>query len=1156
MGRAEADATFRPPEVTGTVDLERLKPGTQVRFPGRSDVLTLVAVTPGPFWEFFFDGPSGPGKHVLAESELAGIEVIDTVARLRFDGDAIQFRLGMEAHRIDIAFAYEMAAVAVSNVQPLPHQLDAVYDCFLREPRLRFLLADDPGAGKTIMAGLYMKELILRRAGDRILVVVPANLRPQWIRELAERFQLDFVQFGASHFDTFMAGNPWDEFDRVVVSRDFLRTDRAREAFDAAEKDWDLAVVDEAHGFTISVDGKGNIKQKSERYKAAEAVARRSHRMILMTATPHSGRDYSLWALLRLLDLDAWGDRCPRKLEVPHHQFRKVSKEIMRDMAGNKLFKDRHPQRVEYEIAGEEWELYNEVTDFVSKKLKEIRGDRSKATAGFALTTMQRRVASSTRAIRRTLERRLDRIEKALEDPAAYLRSRKAFLASLIVEGEELDDLDEEARWRLEDEALEEWLPDTVAELEAERDALRPLLALAQEVERKRVERKLTELLDVVRNLGLKEDRRKQLLVFTEHKDTLDYLIENLSKDFEVAQIHGRMKLPDRIEQERYFRETAQIMVATEAAGEGINLQFCHLMVNYDIPWNPNRLEQRMGRIHRIGQTEEVYIFNLIATNTREGYVLNVLLKKMENMGVALGDKVFDVVGQALGTNLRELLEAVIAGEMTKEAAAQTFGGEAVDPVTRARAEELLESALARHYLDWETERDRAARAEERRLPPSYFERFFVDAIASAGGRITKRLDPGTWRVDRSPDTLVARSRTASGLRQIAPDYKRLTFDKAIATRPRRGDEEAALPAAELCGPGHPLFDALVSHSIARSAPELGKGAVFFDPDVKAPTILRFLVGAVIDGNGEVVRRTLAAARVFPDARIEVAASASLFDVVPREGATRSAPADPVPIAEPADPGLVMWARQHMFERVFQEAKAEREHVAAIQEDFLKRSFNSQLAQSDAAIISAEEEIDRGVQGAEGRLRKAELAKEQHDQRRRQRLAETDRGRTVVRGEVTVIGSALLLPLPLPVNPAHEVPADRGALDDGEIEQIAVAMARRYETDRGATVRSVEVENVGFDLLSTFDLERRCIEVKGRAGVGRVELTWSEFAKSQELGEDYWLYVVLDCGQPSPRLYRVRDPAKALAGAWEPSLDVRYRVDPEPLIAAAEEAPG
>lgn len=1138
------------------VDLDRLREDAQVRLPGRDDVVTIVKVKPGPFWEFFFEGPSGPGKVVLAESELGHIELIETPAELRFDGDPIQFRLGVEARRIETAFAYDMAAVAVSNIQPLPHQLEAVYDCFLREPRLRFLLADDPGAGKTIMAGLYMKELILRRAGDRILVVTPANLRPQWVRELSERFQLDFVQLGATHFDASITENPWDQFDRLVVSRDFLRTDRAREAFDDADKEWDLAVIDEAHGFTLSVDGRGNIKDRSERYKAAESVARRSHRLVLMTATPHSGRDHSLWALLRLLDIDAWGDRCPKKLEVPAHSFRKVSKEIMRDMAGEKLFKDRHPHRVEYDLVGDEWDLYEAVTDFVSTKLREIRGDSSRSTAGFALTTMQRRVASSTRAIRRTLERRVERIEKALEDPEAYLRNRKAFQASIVDAGEEIDDLEEEERWKREEQALEEWLPDTVFELEAERQALGPLLARAQEVEAKRTERKLTELLDVVRSQGLKEDRRKQLLIFTEHKDTLDYLVENLSSDFEVAVIHGQMKLPDRIAQERYFREKAQIMVATEAAGEGINLQFCHLMVNYDIPWNPNRLEQRMGRIHRIGQTDDVHIFNLIATNTREGYVLNTLLKKMENMGIALGDKVFDVIGQAVATNLRELIEAVLAGEMTKEQAAETFGGAEADPATVTRANELLQSALARHHLDWQTERDRASRAEERRLPPTYFERFFVDAVSFAGGRVVRRLDPGTLRVDKTPDTLVARSRMGTGLRRIEPDYARITFDKAVVARPRRSEEEASLPAAELCGPGHPLFDALVSFVIDRTSAEVARGAVFFDPDIAEPAVVRFLLGDVVDGNGEIVRRTLSVARVSLDGVIERGPTSSLFDVVPPTDEIKPALDSVEAVAAPVDDELVMWARQHLFEPIFEEARDERTQVAAIQDDFLRRSFGSLLAQADGAIIAAEEEIDRGIQGAEGRLRKAELLKEQYDLRKERRLEETRRGRTVSRGVVSVVGSALLLPLPAAADDGLGHPKGHAhGLSDPEIEQIAVRAARRYENDRGATVRSVESDNVGFDLLSLRGLERRCIEVKGRAGIGRVELTWSEFAKCQELGDDYWLYVVLDCAQPEPRLYRVQNPAHTLATAWQPSLDVRYRVEPEPVIEAAKAAP-
>src|SRR6266536_4109301 len=419
-----------------TFDPRLLLPGARIVLPGGGDEVRLVTVTAGPFYDLVYRGPSGLGEVTLAEDELEGIRLVDTPERLLFDANPALFRLGIEARRIQVSFEHDMAALAVSNIQPFPHQLEAVYDCFLREPRLRFLLADDPGAGKTIMAGLYMKELILRRAGDRILVVTPANLQPQWVRELSERFQLDFVQLGAAQFDAALTENPWDQHDRVVVSRDFLRTERAREAFDAAGRDWDLAVIDEAHGFTLSVDGKGAIRDRSERYRAAEAVGRRSHRLILMTATPHSGRDASLWGLLRLLDPDAWGDRCPRRLEVPPQFFRKVSKEIMTDMAGRKLFKDRHPKRVEYEIDGVEWELYEAVTEFVSGRLVAIRREASRSTAGFALTTMQRRVASSARAIRRTLERRLERVEQALEDPVGWLRRRKAFQAALLSDGE------------------------------------------------------------------------------------------------------------------------------------------------------------------------------------------------------------------------------------------------------------------------------------------------------------------------------------------------------------------------------------------------------------------------------------------------------------------------------------------------------------------------------------------------------------------------------------------------------------------------------------------------------------------------------------------------------------------------------------------------
>jgi superfamily II DNA or RNA helicase len=1105
-GRDEHGAKVRREDAGGLpIDLEQLKPDARVRFPGHGEAVTLVAVRPGPFYDFFFVGPGGPGRLTLAEDELGGIELVETIDWLPFDGDASRFRLGIEARRIQTAFTYEMAAVAVSNIDPLPHQLEAVYGDFLREPRLRFLLADDPGAGKTIMAGLYMKELELRHVGDRILVVTPANLRPQWARELSERFQLSFQQMEASVFESNPTENPWDVFDRVIVSRDFLRAERVREALAVAERDWDLAVVDEAHGFTVAVDGKGYIDRRSERYKAAEVVARRAHRLMLLTATPHSGRDASLWGLLRLLDLDAWGDRCPRKLRIPKGVFRRTPKEAMKDMTGRDLFKPRHPQTIGYELQGDEYELYKAVTDFVSRRLAEIRGSQERTTAGFVLTTMQRRMASSVRAIRRSLERRMDRLDRALADPEAYLRSRKSFRDSLLEDPDMLEDLEEEALWRLEEQALDALLPDTVAELEAEQEAVAPLLVQAQELEAKRSERKLTELMDVVHSLGLKEDRSKQLLIFTEHKDTLDYLVENLTDDFEVAAIHGGLKLAERIEQERRFREHAQIMVATEAAGEGINLQFCHLMVNYDIPWNPNRLEQRMGRIHRIGQTEDVYIFNLVAENTREGYVLKTLLTKLERMGEVLGDKVFDVIGATFaGYRLRELIERVIAGEISSEAAAEQVGGPEPDAAILARAKELLQDALAQHHIDWEHERDRSNRAQERRLPPSYFQRFFTNAITLAGGKVSERLDPGTLRVDRAPDTLVARSRAAGAVRRIAPAYERITFDKAVVTRPRRGEEERTLPQAELCGPGHPLFDALVGHVISATSTDVERGAVLYDPDAREPAVLRILSFDAVDGNGDVVRRVFSVAREQLYGRLELARASSLFDFSLDAVRPRSPEIPPV---APQHDDLLTWSRQQVFEQPFSEARGERQSVADIQAEFVRRSFDALMIGADEAALAAEEELERGVGGADGRLRKAELQKETYRVRLAERMAAIDRSRTVTRGPVSVLGSALILPL-------SSTPIDGdGRLSDPEIERIAVGVAMRYERDvRNADVKSVEHDNVGFDLLSLRGIERRCIEVKGRAGVSLVELTWSEFSKAQELAGDYWLYVVLDCG--------------------------------------------
>lgn len=1134
-------------------DPSRLRAAARVRFPGHPVPVTLLQVKSGAFWDFVYRGPAGElGEISLSEVELPEVEVVDPGDARPFDADPRRFRLGVEARRIRLGFQYDMAALAVSNITPLPHQLEAVYGHFLEQPRLRFLLADDPGAGKTIMTGLYLKELQLRRAADRVLIVTPANLRPQWQRELAERFQIDAVQFDRAVFDSAPTQNPWDVHDAVIVSRDFLKTDDVVAALVAAEKDWDLAVIDEAHGFTLQVDGKGLISKKSERYKAAERVANKAHRLVLLTATPHSGRNESLWGLLRLLDVDAYGDRCPGQIELNSRHYSKTSKEQMVNLCGEPLFRPRYPHTVGYELEGAEWDLYQAVTSFVSRELTEIRGEGNHSAAGFALTTMQRRLASSVRAIRRTLERRIDRLEKALENPAIFIRGRRDFREFVFPDSEdEATDLTEEDVWKLEEKALEEWLPHTEAVLEIELDALRPLLTQAQQTEADKVERKLNELLDVVAEQGLRDDPSKKLLIFTEHKDTLYYLVEKLAGDFDVAVIHGGLKLAERIEAERHFRERAQIMIATEAAGEGINLQFCHLLVNYDIPWNPNRLEQRMGRIHRIGQTHDVHIFNLVATNTREGIVLETLLRKLARMAQSLGDPVFDVIGEIFaGYRLRDLLEDVIAGTVSTVEAVSKFGTdpEEFDPTIVARAKQLLGRALATEHIDWRAGRDRTNRAEERRLPPHYLERFFREAVTFAGGKISDRLDPGALRVTRAPDTLVARSRVGNVTRRIAPEYARLTFDKSVAMRPIGTGVEQDAPAAELCGPGHPLFDALIDYVIERTSDDLDRGAAFHDPDVDQPTLLHVITGDIVDGNNELVHCALATVCESPPGYD--ASQRFLYDLLPAV----AVPTDQRPEPQGTD-DLVAWVRKNVIERRYQQSKSEREQVATTQEDFLKKSFQALLARQDQEIYNIEDEVSLNATGAEGRLRKAELAKAQTQQRRDLRLAEALRGSTVRRGPVRILTTCLVLPHPglTDTDQTAAFAAGEHGMNNDEVEQIAIQVTMNHERVNNADlVKSVEADNVGFDVLSIRGIQRRCIEVKGRDGVGNIELTWSEYAKAVELGDDYWLYVVLDCATENSRLYRVQNPVTALSGSIKPHLDVRYGVASQSVIDAAE----
>ena len=627
--------------------ISEIKPNMIVRgsiFPEPVKVITAIPM--GDSIKLIGEGMVTGKVHqpILKEDQVAQLEV--SSEKEPFDGDPVKFRLGIEALRLGLAYEYDpYFSLSIARVDPLPHQLEAVYDYFLKLPRIRFLLADDHGAGKTIMAGLLIKELKVRGLIQRILIVTPANLSFQWQRELKDKFRENFQLIRSDVLRATYGANPWQDINQVITSVSWIsRIEDARESL--MRSNWDLIIVDEAHKMSAYSEEK-----KTLAYKLGESLSDMTDHYLLMTATPHKGDPKNFSLFLKLLDRDVYGDvkSLEKAMEVREAPFylRRVKEALVTfpdpDTGEVKsLFTRRNVLTVNFQIDDEELDFYDRLTQYVeNQSIKAAQDDSARGRAlGFTMAMLQRRFASSIYALRRTLERMKARREKILEDPEAYREEQ--------IKKKVPDDFDD-----LPDEMKEEILADlenVVASIDP--DALREeilelgkLVEIAMPLESREVETKLTKLKEVITENGIFEDQKMKLLLFTEHKDTLDYLAGDgrdgrpLGKlrewGLNITQIHGSMKIGDRdtpgtrIFAEREFRVDCQVLVATEAAGEGINLQFCWYMINYDIPWNPNRLEQRMGRIHRYGQEKDCLITNFVSTNTREGRVLEKLFDRI-----------------------------------------------------------------------------------------------------------------------------------------------------------------------------------------------------------------------------------------------------------------------------------------------------------------------------------------------------------------------------------------------------------------------------------------------------------------------------------------------------------------------------------------------
>ncbi len=1094
--------------------------------------------------------------------------------------DAEKLRILVESFRIRLAYAHDRQfAVSLSGIRTLPHQIEAVYLKMLPQPRLRFLLADDPGAGKTIMAGLLIKELKLRQAIDRVLILCPAPLTIQWQDELLRWFgeQFDII---FSAVDQQQLVNPWQRCSQVIASLDYAKQEDVRER--VWQQHWDLVVIDEAHkcsAYTKHSASRGDEAEKTKRYQLAERLTAQADHVLLLTATPHHGDDDRFAHFVRLLDQDLFPE--PHRLADKAGEIRRDIlrlgpdcpwalrrlKEDLKDIQGRRLFPDRHAHTVTFRLNREEYDLYKAVTAFINRFLPQASG-RKKASVALARTVLQRRLASSTYAICESIRRRLERQEAILKEleelPPAQQARRLAQLQGRLLDAEQdEDDLDDETRDRLVDEVTAAVELD---QLRAEIAALRDLLSQARRVREHAADTKLAALRECLQRAQFSElrDGRGKLLVFTEHRDTLAYLSEHLRRwGYSVCEIHGGMKPHERKRAQEEFRTRAQICVATEAAGEGINLQFCHLMINYDLPWNPTRLEQRLGRIHRIGQERECHVFNFVASDSEEGQpiiegrILHRLLEKIEQMREVLADRVFDVIGEVLSlndVNLPEMLrEAAHDPRRLDEYLDQI---ERIDPQKLRRYEEATGIALARANVDFSSFQRSNAESEERRLMPKYVERHFLDAARIVGLKVEPRAD-GLWRVDHVPADL--RSDRLNSVRRLGkPDesYRKVTFHKEHLDQNQHVD-------AVLLGPGHTLY-AVVDERLRELLTGIVGGVGFYvDPVTEAPYRLYFfemvIRGQKTTGEPDTLFAELVAVREDPQA-----SGVERFAVVPADSLL-DLPAHPAPPAEvePLDPTPACDFLKSTYQM---EARArcqkEREHFVQVCRDYLSRSFDARIraAQDRVMSLRAREAISPEVSLARQRA-ETELA--DLERTRRERMEGLERLKLARHGPVRHIATAIVMP------PGSDVAVELAEELDPEIrrrsEKVAEDIVVAYEESRGWTCERVGHLKIGFDIRSIGPADPqtgyrdpvhgiRRIEVKGRAKGQPIRLTTNEWYKAAQLGDTYWLYVVWDpLNNPCREPLRIQNPVKHLDHAKREVVAARYFDIPAEAVEQAAE---
>ena len=1126
--------------------LEDIHPGLSLTGIDPAAVVSVVATVPlgEDALQLIYRTPAGVmQERMLGRADEASIGVATAERPFSFDGDGAAFQLACEAKRIDLAFLFDpMMAVHTSNVEPLPHQITAVYESLLPRQPLRFVLADDPGAGKTIMAGLYIRELIMRADSHRILIIAPGSLVEQWRDELFEKFGLEFHIYSTLLEQASPSGTPFDDYPKLIVRLDQLsRNEELQEKLCAPG--WDLAVFDEAH--KLSAHYFGAKLEKTARFRFAEKLGARTRHLLLMTATPHNGKEEDFQLFLSLLDSDRFYGKFRdgvHKVEASDLMRRMVKEELVK-FDGTPLFPERRAYTVNYSLSAIEAALYEAVTEYVKTEMGKadtLEGTR-KGSVGFALTALQRRLASSPEAIYQSLKRRRERLESRLRDEKFGSRGRRALAETIESVPEDDDELTAEEAESLEETlVVESTAARTVAELEGEIVILQGLERQAKAVVASGQDRKWDELSKILQNHPEMRDasgRQRKLILFSEHRDTLNYLYTRitgvLGNTEAVITIHGGTHRDERRRLQALFRSDPEVrvLIATDAAGEGVNLQNANLMVNYDLPWNPNRLEQRFGRIHRIGQTEVCHLWNLVAKETREGDVYHRLLQKLEIENAALKGRVFDILGEVFeDMSLKDLLmQAIRYGDQPEVRARLT------QKIDQALDREHLKALLDRDALDQTTMsaerlfavKEEMEKAEARRLQPYFVRAFFLKALEALGGAAHPR-EAGRFEIAHVPAAIRERDRRITGRNRrehepVLKRYERICFERQ-AIQPL---EKPGLARAVLMHPGHPLMLSMSDMILEQHTNLLRQGTVLFDPSDEGlePALLFLLTHEIKSGDGAVLSKRIQFVRVAADGTASFAGWAPHLDLAPLPEGERGLLADvlkaPWLTAGQEARALALAAQSLVPEHYNEVAQRRIAHVDKTLQAVHQR-LSKEIAFWQDRWLKLKEDGEAG-KDVRLNLENARRTVAELEARLDARKKSLQAMRHVVNGTPVVLGGALIVPAGLmsqlrgdePVDPATTTFAADAAAR-ARIEQLAMAAVWQAEEARGCRVVDVSAAKCGWDLTSYPPVidgkqpEPRHIEVKGRVkGASTVTVTRNEMLYAFNQGDKFVLAVAL-----------------------------------------------